>query len=309
MLPSTCMLNGNLSSVTISLEHARSTSKTTTGVSTISLVTSRGSYEARVSLVKTTDGPFDVCLGLDWFIALLKGDPDGGLVPFQLESLRSAYRLFCLPESPSFFTRLSFDSLLYELAAHGILHKTSCGQDHLYLNLLVEHFLSGMCSSLNGPSCRSYVQACHTGRVRPPAFFLSVLRYTNLLTVLPSSALLPFWRFLAPSTRENKRERAIDGLAARLTLVRYLSYKGSVTYMAAVFDGHFETLPRKDLLRMADAHGLSARSAHFSLDDLRDTISDHVFGGGCAGWLSHSIANIPESKQAVVVPVRTLDVS
>ncbi len=63
--------------------------------------------------------------------------------------------------------------------------------------------------------------------------------------------------------------------------------------MAAVFDSHFETLPRKDLLRMADAHGLSACSAHFSLDELRDTISDHVFGGGCVSWLSHSIANIP----------------
>ncbi|KAK0452133.1 uncharacterized protein EV420DRAFT_693260 [Desarmillaria tabescens] len=199
-----------------------------------------------------------------------------------------------------FFTRLSvFDSLLYELAAHGILHKTSCGQDHLYLNLLVEHFLSGMCSSLNGPSCRLYVQACHTGRVRAPAFFLSVLQYTHLLTVLPSSALSYFWRFLAPSTPENKRERAIDGLAERLTLVRYLSYKGLVTYMAAVFDSHFETLPRKDLLRMVDAHGLLARSAHLTLDDLRDTLSDHVSGGGCAGWLSHSIANIP----AVVVPV------
>ncbi len=72
------MLNGNPSSVTISLEHARSTSKTTTGVSTISLVISRGSYEARVSFVKTADGPFDVCLGLVWFIALLKGDPDDG---------------------------------------------------------------------------------------------------------------------------------------------------------------------------------------------------------------------------------------
>ncbi|KAK0452020.1 uncharacterized protein EV420DRAFT_703057 [Desarmillaria tabescens] len=150
-----------------------------------------------------------------------------------------------------------------------------------------------MCSSLNGPSCRSYVQARHTGRVRAPAFFLSVLRYTNLLTVLPSSTLLPFWRFLAPSTRENKRERAIDGLAQQLMLVRYLSYKGPVTYMAAVFDSHFETLPRKGLLRMADAHGLSARSAHLTLDDLRDTLSDHIFGGGCAAWLSHSIANIP----------------
>ncbi|KAK0449539.1 uncharacterized protein EV420DRAFT_1766944 [Desarmillaria tabescens] len=210
-----------------------------------------------------------------------------------LESLRSAYRLFLPSGISMFFTRLLFDSLLYELAAHGILHKTSCGQDHLYLNLFVEHFLSGMCSSLNGPSCRSYVQACHTSRVWAPAFFLSVLRYTHLLTVLPSSALLSFWRFLAPSTRENKRERAIGGLAERLTLVRYLSYKGPVTYMAAVFDSHFETLPRKDLLRMADAHGLLARSAHLTLDNLRDTLSDHVSGGGCTGWLSHSIANIP----------------
>ncbi len=64
MLTSTCMLNGIPSSVTISLKHASSASKTTTDVSTILLVTYWSSYEARDSFVKTSDGPFDVCLGL-----------------------------------------------------------------------------------------------------------------------------------------------------------------------------------------------------------------------------------------------------
>ncbi len=204
------------------------------------------------------------------------------------------YRLFCLPNSPSFFKGLSFDSLLYELAAHGVLHKTVCGQDHLFQNLLVEHFLSGMCSSLNGPSCRSYVLACHSSRVQAPALFLSVLRYTDVLRTLPAPALLPFWRFLASSaTCENKRRTAIEGLQQRLALLRYLPYKGTVTYMAAMFDSHFETLPRKDLVTMAEAHGLSLGIVNLSVDELRDTLSDHVFGGGCAERLSLSIARIP----------------
>ncbi|PBK60361.1 hypothetical protein ARMSODRAFT_982372 [Armillaria solidipes] len=75
---------------------------------------------------------------------------------------------------------------------------------------------------------------------------LSVLRYTNVSTVLPSR----YYLFGASSLSmcENKQERAIDGLAEFL-------YKGPVTYMAAIFDSHFETLSR-DNLRTADAHGL-----------------------------------------------------
>ncbi len=101
-------------------------------------------------------------------------------------------------------------------------------------------------------------------------------------------ALLPFWRFLAPSTHENTRERTIDGLAEFLRTY----YKRPVTYMAVVFwNSHPEMLSRDDL-RMVDAHGLSAHSAHLLLDDLRDTLSNHIFTGGCAGWLPHSIANL-----------------
>ena len=41
---------------------------------------------------------------------------------------------------------------------------------------------------------------------------------------------------------------------------------------------------------MAEVHGLSLGIINMSVDELRDTLSDHVFGGSCVEWLSLTIA-------------------
>ncbi len=204
-------------------------------------------------------------------------DLRSGVVPSEFESLRAVYRQFLLPQSADFIHSCSSASIVFAMARHGLLHKTSCGRQHAYVNMLVEHFLAGMCASNNGPLCRSYVQACHKGGIRPPVFFLSALQYTSVLSTISSPALMLFWCFLAPSKIHNKRERTLHALARRLTLLRYLPYKGEVTYMAAMFDSTFETLHRNELLLMMDAHGITASTTSLTVDDIRELLSDHVF--------------------------------
>ncbi|PBK60932.1 hypothetical protein ARMSODRAFT_1087854 [Armillaria solidipes] len=292
MVPTTCTVDGVAFTLSICLERAQSVSKMRSGPSTVFLVTSRASFSTRIVLHNDETISVDVCLGLDWLMSLL-GQADGA-VPSDFDCLRTVSRLFFEPGSSHFFYNLPYSTIVYELAGHGLLHKTSCRQEHVFRNLLVEHFLAGMCASNNGPFCRSYVQACHRGRVRPPVFFLSALHYSGALAIMPPPALKPFWHFLTLSTTSyDKRDRTLLALSNRLKVARYLQYKGDVTYMAAMFDAAFETLRRDDLVRMMCAHGMTSSGVSSTVDDIKEALSDHVFGGLCADGLRLPVSKIP----------------
>ncbi len=98
---------------------------------------------------------------------------------FWFESLCAMYRQFLLPQSAGFIHSCSSTSIVFAMAGHGLIHKMSCRQQHAYVNMLIEHFLAGMCASNNGPLCQSYVQASHKGGIHPLVFFLSALQYTG----------------------------------------------------------------------------------------------------------------------------------
>ncbi|KAK0436839.1 uncharacterized protein EV420DRAFT_1652380 [Desarmillaria tabescens] len=254
MIPATCTVDGVTLTFSISLEHTCSVSTSRSGPSTILFVTSRGAFRTRVALAKDDSIPVDIRLGLDWLLSLL--DTDAGTVPSEFECLHTVYRLFFQPQSPHFFYHLPYTTILYELAGHGLLQKTSCKSEHLFLDLLVEHFLAGMC------------------RVRPPVFFLAALQYTRVLCIMPPLALKPFWHFLTLSTIYNKQER-------------------DITYMAALFDGAFETLRWDELLTMMTAHGMALSTINLTMEDIKEALSDHVFGGLCADALRLPVAQIP----------------
>ncbi|KAK0226676.1 hypothetical protein IW262DRAFT_1363571 [Armillaria fumosa] len=63
---------------------------------------------------------------------------------------------------------------------------TTCGQQHLYVDYLVEHSITG---------------------------------------IFPMNALLPFWHFLAPTTPEQKRQNTIVAFTNHLKLLQYLPFK------------------------------------------------------------------------------------
>ncbi|KAK0205683.1 hypothetical protein IW262DRAFT_1337662 [Armillaria fumosa] len=168
---------------------------------------------------------------------------------------------------------------------------TTCGQQHLYVDYLAEHSIAGMCTSKYGPLCRSYVQACTHGNVRPPTFFLSLLNQTQCLSTFPMNALLPFWRFLSPTTPEQKRRNTIVALTNRLKLLQYLPFKRNYSYINTLFDNTFEHLQRAELLNVADAHGIPLTLQQHHIEDVKNI--NHVFQGLCADALYLPLSQIP----------------
>ncbi len=107
---------------------------------------------------------------------------------------------------------LDFSSLLAALAGHGLLQRMHCGDHSIYLDLLIEHFLTGMCTALKGPSCKSTVQGCHRVCVRPLVFMTTCIYRSGVLDRVLSTNLLPFWHFLAWGSPEHKHDCTIDAL-------------------------------------------------------------------------------------------------
>ncbi|KAK0217185.1 hypothetical protein IW262DRAFT_1396277 [Armillaria fumosa] len=170
---------------------------------------------------------------------------------------------------------------------------TTCGQQHLYVDYLVEHSIAGMCTSKNGPLCRSYVQACTHRNVRPPTFFLSLLNQTQCLSTFPMNALLLFWHFLSPTTPEQKRRNIIVALTNHLKLLQYLPFKRNHSYINTLFNKTFEHLQRAELLNVTDAHSIPLTLQQHHIEDVKNIISNHVFQGLCTDALYLPLSQIP----------------
>ncbi len=199
------------------------------------------------------------------------------------QPLGHIYNLLCHTQFAQFLLALDFSSLLVALAGHRLLQRMHCGDHSIYLDLLIEHFLTGMCTALKGPSCKSTVQGCHHVCVRPLVFVMTCIYQSGVLDRVPSTNLLLFWCFLAWGSPEHKRDRTIDALKQCAADVQYFPYKGDITYLNMVFDEHFNTLSRKELAPILDVHGLLDGLTHScSVADMQDLLCQHLFGGECA---------------------------
>ncbi len=193
-----------------------------------------------------------------------------------------------------FLLALDFSSLLAALTGHRLLQRMHCGDHSIYLDLLIKHFLTGMCTALKGPLCKSTVQGCHRVHVRPLVSMMTCVYRSGILDHVPSTNLLPFWCFLAWGSPEHKHDCTIDMLKWHAADMQYFPYKGDITYLNMVFDEHFDKLSRKELAPILDVHGLlDGLTCSWSVADMWDLLCQHLFGGQCAEAFQTPLLQIP----------------